>query len=873
MKWPDGTLRWLYLAFPADANGQATTQYNLKLSSTPSYSQPTNTSGRIQISETNDSITVSTGSLIFVVRKTGKGFNLFNRVLIDKDGDGLINDEIVSPSLNNGAVIWDRFDSTYTSANDLTYKVKIEESGPLYCIIKITGSHSNGSNDPRFYGYQCRITALAGKSYLKVQYTLKNSFYKQRGALAMHGMSIKLRSNVSGTPNVTFFSDSLLSASSLTDSAYLFQRTPSSFLVKNSSTTVDAGNRALGWVDISNNSWGVALGDYEFASNCPNEVGAQSDGTIEARTFPKRYVQGTLDSVGYKWSDRFFLGAGEHKTHRFCIYFHKGTAASANVSNVMANFNHPLLPVMDRAWVAWSRAMLGDIAPATGAIPDPITVKLPLVNPTLSTPPYTGSTENAQYFDSWCTFGEAFSRNENNATEIFENQGTRYWRWLTPYTHRTFEANAWLYADFRGCHVDSAVVYNPPTYYSTWAGAYTKDPFHSVGTVDRHLWIRPQLGSNAEHYSARDLFTYYLTSGDLKIRDALYEFAQMHNSTLTTWNYASATPGLGGMSRGSGSSWASLLMASLICNEQSDTIGTKTPEQYFKGITTEWFNGRPNKVGIQGSLHTSGCWTLLQTIDKSVVPPDTNIGPHVFFEAIVDMPYSWYMEYFWSDTIMPYLSKHVKTWADSVFSDSGGLSYDGWGVDGTKGSSWSNWRIPGSLSLLYRQYRKHGGTDSLLMIQVRRFCKNNPDVAFATWDLPYYDKKDLTFSQAYLLQEINPDLFYKDSCITWVSDPTVIATEKTSIENDNTLKITVAPNPFNPVTMINLHGFRVNEHMTVYIHSIDGRLIQKLYDGPSRANFIWNGKDGRGQNISAGFYCITVKTGTNILRIRAVLLK
>jgi len=245
----------------------------------------------------------------------------------------------------------------------------------------------------------------------------------------------------------------------------------------------------------------------------------------------------------------------------------------------------------------------------------------------------------------------------------------------------------------------------------------------------------------------------------------------------------------------------------------------------------------------------------------------------VFFEGIVDMPYSWYMEYFWSDTIMPYLSKHVRTWADSVFSDSGGLEYDGWGKPGYKGSSWSNWRIPGSLSLLYRQYRKHGGKDSLLMIQVRRFCKNNPDVAFATWDQPYYDKKDLTFSQAYQLQDMNPDLFYKDSCITWLNDPTGNAVEKNSDKGDFAPGIALAPNPFSSLTMVNLHGIKTNEHVTVVIHSVDGRLIQRLYDGPFHGNLQWDGKDGGGRSVAAGIYCFTVKAGTKILRIRAALVK
>lgn len=866
MRWPDSTLRWIYLFFPANAQAQAETRYGLKLSQTGGLTPPAFAQGEVRVTETSDSLTVSTGAITFVVRKTGKGFNLFHRVLIARDNDNLVNDEIISPSLENGALIRDRFDSTYTSGNDLAYKAKVEEKGPLYVILKIEGNHSNGSTDPRFYGYQCRITAFAGQSFVNVQYSVKNSYFTARGALAMNAMSVRLKGNLGSAEQVTLYGDSLVPAAPLADSAYVYQWRQNGFWAGNGVETVDSGSRALGWIDISDANWGIAMGDYEFASNCPNELAVRAGGWVEGRFFPARYAQGSVaDSIAYKQSDRFFIGLAEHKTHRFCLYFHKGSAASAGVERVMAAFNHPLRPVMDREWVALTRAIPGDICPAENPVIEPATTRLPPVNAPLQSAPYTasGTGINGQYYDSWCSFGEAFWRNETGDSEIWENQGTRYLRWLSPYTHRLLEANAWLYADFRGCHIDSAVgFYGANNYYGKWWNNTTRDPVHSAGLPNRHRWIAPTLGTCTEHFSNRDLFTYYLVSGDLKIRDALYEFAQLSNRDMTWFSYAGPTPGLGGMARHEASSWSTLLMAGFVENT-TDTVNGKTLQQYFREIMFDWANGRPGKVGIFQTMTPIGAWNWGLMMHGT----DSLFGTAGFFEALVDMPFVWYLQNYWNDTLQPYLERNAGAWRDTIIGAQGAIAYQGTASDTGTASSASFWRIPGIISLLARQAQ-----DTVLFSQLKKHVTANRGAMFnSSIDQNYYSPYDITCSQAYLLQERYPDLFWVETPVTWDQDPT--GTEGPGTSTEERPALVLSPNPFNPAVTIRLtHAGITGRNPVMKVFDLKGRLVAEIKGGRD-GSFVWDGRDNGRRAAAAGVYAVRVEIAGKTLSAKGLLIK
>jgi hypothetical protein len=879
MRWNDGSLRWVLLTFPADAAAQNTTILPVTFHKDSPAVQPPYTGGTVAVTEDGTHVTVTTGKVTFKIRKTG-GFNLFDQVLIAKDGDNVVDDEIISSSLNNGALIYDHWDSTYTSGRDQNFTVKVEEAGPLRAVIKVTGNLSNGTDDHRFYGYLCRIYAFAGKSYVHVQYSLKNSYYTPRGALAFNGMNLDLQTNLSGSKQVTLYADNLTSQA-LSDSAYMFQPYPFGIEVKigaNTIKTVDTSDhnaRALGWIDLSDNDWGVAVGIYEFASNCPNEVHAKAGGLIQARLWPHRYQQGS-DSINYArgaaWNknetDRYYIGMAEHKTHQLCYYFHAGMATDAGVENVMGAFNHPLRPQMDRLWISYTRAVPGEIYPDSAPIPDPSTTQMPLINAPLDDPSYTGAkawnNREGQYYDTWVTFGEAFWRNETGDTEFYENQGTRYFRYMSPYVHRLLEANAWLYADMRRAHLDSVVVYDPQNSIHHWLSAAdnVRDPVHSAVLPDGlhnvgyfRSWIAPTPGNQTEHYTSRDLFMYYLVSGDLKIRDGLYEYTETFPQ-YRVWRGRSG--GQSRMARGDAATWSSLFFSAMV--ENSDTINGQNVQEYFLNWLHDWTQGISGKTGIIACLSFLDLWSL-----------GTDSLPHVFMEALVDMPFCWYMDYFWDDTLSSYLNRRVAVWRDRIIGDNGGMVYHGWAPTGTEdnpaNTSASNWRCPGPLALLY-----YHSQDTGLIRKIDLFCMDGTNTRLFTTgiDHGYYGKYDITAQQAYLFYHNNRNLFLQNPIITWDNDPS--RQEKAPVEVDPGAILCVAPNPFNSNVKIMVRRYAYGvRRVSLQIYNISGKLVKDFTPYASRITpyaFTWNASQ-----CASGIYIVQVTAGKKVFRKKAVLIK
>ena len=68
----------------------------------------------------------------------------------------------------------------------------------------------------------------------------------------------------------------------------------------------------------------------------------------------------------------------------------------------------------------------------------------------------------------------------------------------------------------------------------------------------------------------------------------------------------------------------------------------------------------------------------------------------------------------------------------------------------------------------------------------------------------------------------------------------------------------VAPNPFNPRTMVRLDLPR-SEPVTLAVHDLSGRLIRTLWQGTLQAGrhaVVWDGLDERGQRSPSGTYLV-----------------
>jgi hypothetical protein len=85
------------------------------------------------------------------------------------------------------------------------------------------------------------------------------------------------------------------------------------------------------------------------------------------------------------------------------------------------------------------------------------------------------------------------------------------------------------------------------------------------------------------------------------------------------------------------------------------------------------------------------------------------------------------------------------------------------------------------------------------------------------------------------------------------------------------------PNPFNPTTTIE-YNVEISGHVTLKIYDIMGRVVTTLVDeykdsGRSNYRVIWDGKDKRGQQVSAGLYLYTLKSNGRTDHAKMVLMK
>ena len=83
------------------------------------------------------------------------------------------------------------------------------------------------------------------------------------------------------------------------------------------------------------------------------------------------------------------------------------------------------------------------------------------------------------------------------------------------------------------------------------------------------------------------------------------------------------------------------------------------------------------------------------------------------------------------------------------------------------------------------------------------------------------------------------------------------------------------PNPFNPITNINIQT-AVLSKLEILVYDVSGRLVKTIINEIKRPNvysFQWNGLNNKGDLVSTGIYFIQIRSGTNMITQKVALLK
>ena len=248
-RWPNGSLRHVLVHFQDGIAAQQTNVVHLINRAPLPPGKP------VTLQETPASITVNTGPLRFLVRKTG--FNLLDTVWLDRNSDGVFaqDERVVLPSPANGGVFVPRagagspqYDSARTG---LTWTV--EERGPLRVVLRVEAPAQFQSTTRHIHGFAVRLYAYAGQPFIKVDYQLQNSDKSvvRSWPLYLESLSLDFQLNLSGNPTTTFglgngvFSKGCVTLASISPS---------------SCTTSSGLSRRMAWYSTVPSRWRMAPG-------------------------------------------------------------------------------------------------------------------------------------------------------------------------------------------------------------------------------------------------------------------------------------------------------------------------------------------------------------------------------------------------------------------------------------------------------------------------------------------------------------------------------------------------------------------------------------------------------------------------------------
>ena len=188
----DQSLRWVLLDFKATLTAWGQKHFTLSDAGGAPTDSP------LKAAVTDDAIVVTTGPAQFTINR--RRFNLFDRVRLDVNGDRQFGDdeEVLSPSADNGSVVTDTFGEKYFSAEGTT-DVTVEESGPMRVCVVAKGTHKAREGKGYslgMYGFEIRMHFIAGLGLVKLDALITNNGAKCNGSPTFEDYSLIGRLNL-----------------------------------------------------------------------------------------------------------------------------------------------------------------------------------------------------------------------------------------------------------------------------------------------------------------------------------------------------------------------------------------------------------------------------------------------------------------------------------------------------------------------------------------------------------------------------------------------------------------------------------------------------------------------------------------------------
>jgi len=572
-------IRWLLVDLQVDVDAGETVTYLLRAKAKKDK-KPKSPKLSIKQKKKTGTVKVKTGSAVFVV--SGEDATGLEVVRADLDGDGKVKgqEHLISKPSRGAFALTDRFGDEHSSRASAV-NVEIEEHGKLRTVVRVDGGHDPIEEDAgigrEFFRYRTRYTFYAGKPYVRVQHTVKNSYLDDAlGNIGFEGYSFRTELHAGaakGPLSATFgveggLTQTLESGGRLvqdSDGGDKWNLAPNTtfrgFEVRDDQEkVVGAGDQAAGWMHVGDGKVGLTIAMKDFFENFPKAFAFDGARAIDFDIWPE-------ETAGFHWLDD-----GQQKTTEFLLVAHgKNSAAPSDFARA---FNAPLRPFADPEWTRRSGAWadLGDLDD-----PDPSDEAMIAFDDDQFELLKIQAFTRTSYAFGWSEFGEQIWAKSTHTTGSPRNKLTYWDKFAMTGSYSAFripELFALHSRDLRTYHIDgfskearpNAVLWEALPVWSLSPDQLGRDALDPA--LDPHRAGVPANGHgwnafDVEHMSVDDLYEYYLMTGDPVSLDSLREIGEV----MRTWLIYS-TEKAPGSSRGVGWSMRALIKIWQVTGEQ-----------------------------------------------------------------------------------------------------------------------------------------------------------------------------------------------------------------------------------------------------------------------------------------------------------------
>lgn len=317
-KWPDGSIKWLFLDFQASLPGNAKKSFELVFDETKAPG-PEQT---VQIRKNNNGLLIDTGELAVEINGPG-ATQVIGRA---KQADFIFE---------NGS-----FDGPFIGCQGVKWTVEIDQDGwkvikqgPLVAVVQARGKHRNSMGE-YLLDFEIEITAFAGKSWLQLDYRIINREKTPELQLDEIGFQFHNKwSDVSKINTALATSNYLSKIRTGTGKEKLETLIDADYLLYDSNEQVPETNYGTFWADWQmDSSGGICITHFQAYQNFPKSLTVDQDG-IYAGILPK--------------GNNLRFAQGVSKTHRLLLHFHKPEATPESVNVRSLQFQLPDRSTLD----------------------------------------------------------------------------------------------------------------------------------------------------------------------------------------------------------------------------------------------------------------------------------------------------------------------------------------------------------------------------------------------------------------------------------------------------------------------------------------------------------------------------------------------